>query len=329
MNQNTPDTTPPTKGGWRTATVILGAALLILIGGFGTMLALGWRLQRQQEPAANQPAAAGSSSASAEKWSPPLGPGESAASRVKRLAHDVSSLSLASTNRPDPSKVLTEAQDLAAKGQYEEALQRHIWYHNHALEYSPSQLGVRLSFALSSWIDLGRKYPKARQALIEIRDRGHREVAEGRGDFALFQEVTSINGYTKTEDDTVALFKTVLAQDPKLAQQCYPLVEDLLLQKGDYELCLGLIADPRARFNAIFQERDRTAKLPSSNPQVAAMQQKHFDERFVRQTRALIEILVANGRKPEAEKIQAQALTVMDDPALASAVQDLEKKLGK
>ena len=293
------------------------------------MFARGWKLQRQQGPAGNQRGALGGSSASVEKWSPPLGPGESSASRVKRLAHDVASLSLASTNRPDPSKVLAEAQDLAAKGQYEEALQRHIWYHNHALEYGPSQAGVRLSFALAYWVDLGRKYPKATQALIEIRDRDRRELVEGKGDFALFQEVTAINGQTKSEDDTVALFKTVLEQDPKLAQQCYPLVEDLLVQNGAYEICLGLIPDPMARFNAIVQERDRIVKLTNPNAQFAAMQHKYFDERFVRQTKALIEILVASGRKPEAEKIQAQSLTVMDDPALASAVQDIEKKLGK
>ncbi|HSU53314.1 MAG TPA: hypothetical protein VLT36_04575 [Candidatus Dormibacteraeota bacterium] len=53
------------------------------------------------------------------------------------------------------------------------------------------------------------------------------------------------------------------------------------------------------------------------------------DGRFVKQTCALIEILVATGHKPEAEKIRDQALTVMDDPLLTSAVQDAEKKLAK
>jgi hypothetical protein len=53
------------------------------------------------------------------------------------------------------------------------------------------------------------------------------------------------------------------------------------------------------------------------------------DGRFVKQTSALIEILVATGHKPEAEKIRDQALLIMDNPVLTSAVQDAEKKLAK
>jgi hypothetical protein len=43
----------------------------------------------------------------------------------------------------------------------------------------------------------------------------------------------------------------------------------------------------------------------------------------------LIEILVATGHKEEAQRIGAQAQTVMDDPRLASAVRDAEKKVRK
>jgi hypothetical protein len=304
------------------ATLILAATLVILVGAFGIMFVSGWRFQPLQPRA-------GRASASVEKWSPPLGPGESASSRIKRLAHDVSSLSIAPTNRPDPSKVLDEARALAEKGQYEESLQRHIWYHNHALEYGPSQAGVRISFALSDWIELGRKYPKARRALMEIRDRDNREFAEGRGNFGLFQEVSAINGYLQTEDDTVALFKGLLKQDPELARRCYPVVEDLLVQKGEYDLCLSLIPDAAEKFDSIRREWERGTKLPRVNSPMAPNLQEFADRRFVAQTRALIEILVATGHQPEAEQIRLQAVALRDDPRLASAVADAEKKVPK
>jgi len=305
--------------------LVLGSALVILVGVFAAMFASGWRFQRLEQPLAG----AGKSTASAENWSPPLGPGENASSRVRRLAHDLSSLSIASTNRPDPGKVLDEARALAGKGQYEEALQRHIWYHNHALEYDPGQSGVRISFALSYWIELGRKYPKARQALIEIRDRDHRLFADGRGDFALFQEVSAINSNLQTEDDTVALFKSIFKQDPNLARDCYGLAEEVLVRKGEYDLCLGVIPDSEARFNSIRQDRERTARLPRSNPQMGATLQTYSDSHFIQQTRALIEIMVATGRKPEAEKIRSEALAIMEDRRLDSAVADAEKKMTK
>lgn len=65
---------------------------------------------------------------------------------------------------------LDQARQLASEGKFEESLQKHIWIHDHALEVNPAYYGVRLSFALSEWIELGNKYPKALVVLKGIRD---------------------------------------------------------------------------------------------------------------------------------------------------------------
>jgi hypothetical protein len=62
---------------------------------------------------------------------------------------------------------------------------------------------------------------------------------------------------------------------------------------------------------------------------MSAQFQKFSDDRFVAQTRALVEILVATGHKPEAEKICAEAVAILDDRRLGTAVLDAEKKLAK
>jgi hypothetical protein len=246
-----------------------------------------------------------SDTASAETWSPSLAPGE----------------------RPDPNRIHAEAKTLAAQGQYEEALQRHLWYHNHALEFGVGQGGVRLSFALSAWIELGRKYPKARQALVEIRDRKTRELTEGRGSFDLFQDVASINGYLQDEDATFALFKTVLEKDLGLAKQCFILAEDLLVKKGEYALCLSFIPDPGVKFGGIFRSWKSDQDIARINPKLNHPDfHKGAEDRFVTKTCQLIEILVGTGRKVEAEKIREQALTFLDDPRLKSAISDAEQK---
>ena len=94
---------------------------------------------------------------------------------------------------PDLQAILNEAKQLRDKGRYEEALQRHLWFHNHALEIDPNHSAVRLSFALSEWERLGRRYPKAKEALIEIRDHNTMEISEGRGFFEMFHETAAIN----------------------------------------------------------------------------------------------------------------------------------------
>ena len=182
--------------------------------------------------------------ASAETWSPAVAPG----------------------NTPDLQKILDEAKDFMSRGAYEEALQRHIWYHNHALEIDPAQTGVRLSFALSGWMELGRRYPKAKQALIEIRDNKTREIAQGRGYSEMVQEVQAINHELQDDDATYALFKTIREKDPKLAGQCYFYLESLLVSKGEYQWCFSHMGDPQGRFNLIRQgfdmERDTKSAWP-------------------------------------------------------------------
>src|SRR5690349_21544262 len=82
---------------------------------------------------------------------------------------------------PDPQQILNEARDDARAKHYEEALEKYVWFHEHALEYRPSMSGVRLSFALSDWVKLGESYPPALVKLREIRDAVKKRVTPEEG----------------------------------------------------------------------------------------------------------------------------------------------------
>lgn len=254
--------------------------------------------------------------ASAETWSPTLAPGE----------------------KPDVSKIWNDAKDLMEQGKYEEALQRLIWYFNHALEYDQGQTGVRLSFALSQWVELGRRYPKAKQALLEIRDRDAQLLASGQGYAKMFMDVNSINNYLGQEDATLALFKQMYENDPKLAGECFYYAEDLLLKKGEYALLLKCVGEPQAHFESArrgfevqIESQQRMAEMRKRHPMPAGAPaptdfSKFATNNFVGQVCKLVEILVATGHQADAEKIQNQAIAVLDDARLKSAVSHAEKK---
>jgi hypothetical protein len=256
-----------------------------------------------------------------ESWSPTLWPGE----------------------KPDPQKVLDEARKLTSTDHYEEALQRYLWYYNHAREFdtyaSPTS-------ELYEWVELGRRYPKAKQALIEIRDHATREFQEGRGYSDLFQVISEINGHLQNKDATLALFKTIQQQDKQLAGQCYYYAEDLLMQHGEYELCLTCIGDPQAHFEScrrsLEMQRESQQRMeeirkqyPVPVPRLPGDAFKPPDmgrlatNYFVGQVCKLIEILVATDHKADAEKIHDQAVAVLDDPRLKSAISGAELKIQK
>ncbi len=272
--------------------------------------------------------------ASAETWSPNLAPGE----------------------KPDLQKILGDADKLMKQGQFEEALQRQIWYHNRALEYDQGQTGVRLSFALSQWIELWQALSQAKSALVEIRDRDTRALMEGRGSVDLFADVSSINRELQEDDATYTLFMAIHDKDPKLAGQCYFWAENLLVAKGEYQLCYDLMGDPQFRFENIcriyemevanqkrmaesqqpakptmvgINQRNGLTNLPPFSPPDNSAMFKRLDQnRFVDSVRQLIEILVATGHQPEASQFQSEALNTLNDPRLQTAVSDAIQKTG-
>jgi hypothetical protein len=223
---------------------------------------------------------------------------------------------------PDPQAVLNEARSLAMHWKFEDALQKHIWFHENALKHHPSLTGVRLSFALGYWIELGEKYPKAREALVSVRDKDAKELMEGRGSFDLFHDVSAINDYLKEELTTITLFKFLHAKFPNLADQCYPVAEEHLAAMHEYELCSSYIHDSLKEFDEIREMRELNLKFAKHGPpQLRDFAVKSFVERTCR----LIEILVRADRKDEAEKIRERALAVHNDPAIRAAGEKAEQ----
>jgi tetratricopeptide (TPR) repeat protein len=222
--------------------------------------------------------------------------------------------------KPDPEKVRQEAAALVLRGKYNEALQRYLWYHAHALEIDPGLFGTRL-LSLSDWMELGRRYPKAKEALTKIRNRDVREFAEGRGFLNLFMEVTSINRELQDEESTHALFKVVERSDAYLAKQCYPFAESALAHRCEYAVCLSYIGDPEAQFYSIRQafemDRESTNRTPSLT-YAPEMTRKPANEKFVARIEQLMKILEGTGHHAEAEKIRTEALATLDDMRLRS-----------
>jgi hypothetical protein len=233
---------------------------------------------------------------------------------------------LGAADEPDPRKVLGEARTLARQGKYEEALQKHLWFHENALKHDQSQGGVRLSFALADWIELGKKYPKAREALVAIRDKDTKAISEGNGSFDLFHDVQSINQYLEEAPKTVELFKTLHDKQPALAKRCYHVAEEDLTARGEYPLCSSYIPDPLQKLDSIKEMRELNLELAKEgNPQLKA----YAEESFVEKTCRLINILVGAGRKQDAEKVRERALAVRDDPAIRQAVEDAVERQKK
>jgi len=145
----------------------------------------------------------------------------------------------------DPREVLRQARQLFESEQYAAALEKYVWFHDHALDADRSLAGVRLSYAILEWIDLGEVYAPAQRELESVRDAKAESLLQGAHDASLFHDVASINRGLGQVERTSDLFKIIAGVDRGVAQECFQIALESLVHAKEFGLARSFIPDPR------------------------------------------------------------------------------------
>ncbi|MDO3384058.1 hypothetical protein [Gilvimarinus algae] len=146
---------------------------------------------------------------------------------------------------------------LAEDGEYQEALAAHQDFFEQSRS-SPDMGAVRLSYALSHWADLGRVYPPAQQALVELAETLKEDLLTGDAEFVTMMEYSSVNRVLDARTATAELFKQLSQRYPEQAKSYYFAVRDDLIAAGEYELIGKYLGDPILAFEDIRHSREQT-----------------------------------------------------------------------
>ena len=218
---------------------------------------------------------------------------------------------------PDPMKILQEVTADTQAKRYEESLAKLEWFYEHALEYQPSLAGVRLSFAIANWGQLGQAYPPALVKLREIRDAAKERVTPEEGRkiaFEDFQELASINRELGDEEQTVDAFRAIDATDADAAKRVFAVAEPALIRARDYELC-GKYIDADESLEQILRSYNMADKL-AKNPKIGESYLKYANKKFLNDSATLVALLVINDRTAEAEQVADELKKVEGDGKL-------------
>jgi hypothetical protein len=226
--------------------------------------------------------------------------------------------------KPEPSTILDEAQRDTRAGRYDDALAKHVWYHENALKHEPAQSGVRRSYALADWLELGKKHPPALAKLEAYRQEGRKRVLaskEKKEVFEPFADFAAISRYLEKDQEIVELFEDLDEKHPELAPRAYIVADDALIAAGKFELCGKYLNGDKLIAGRIYLlEHDRER---GKNPRYAR-QLAHSEETFRREAATTVAILVKCNREEEAERVAEMARTAWDDAELREV---LEKAL--
>lgn len=215
-------------------------------------------------------------------------------------------------NHTDPAQVREEIRLLEKEGDYEGALQRHIWFHNHALEFQESYRGVRLSFALAEWVRLGEKFPKALSELRLIRDEKTKRLEEGAQSTELFVDVVSINRALREESLSLGLFSVLEDRAPSFAAEVFRNIEELVLAYKRYDIYGKYATDPAIKLDQVIEIRRSMLDRPNKREGFVEL----ADAMFVEEVLQLIQGQLAIGNRTAAVELQKRALAIVAAPHL-------------
>ncbi len=228
-----------------------------------------------------------------------------------------STISMAGVSNND----LDAIRELTKAGQFQQALEKHIWFHEES-KSSPGMGGVRLSYAISAWVELGEQYPPALEALIEIRDKDKAALLSGKGSFQSFHDLSAINQGLSEEADTLQLFLILEKEYPEQAEAYYIVAEDLLIKHKKYDMCAKYIGDPIIKFEGLRHNRELQLSFAKTNPK---MNKPHFleyaNESYIDGVIKLIEVLVAIEKRDEAKEVQKRAMSYFSNDTIKYAIQ--------
>src|SRR5271157_4655230 len=143
-----------------------------------------------------------------------------------------------------PKQVLCEARSLVKSGAYAEAFEKYRWFYENALIYERALCGVRNSYVLLEWVDLGKVYPPARQELETVRDEKVTSLRDGSINVELFLDLSAINFVICQVELTSTIFAEIAERDREFAQKCFHAALPALVQTLDFSLARRFIKSP-------------------------------------------------------------------------------------
>jgi hypothetical protein len=214
----------------------------------------------------------------------------------------------------DVERALRDARRFRDEGKFAHALERHVWYHENALKYLPEHFGVRLSFALSDWAELGDVYPAAIDALRIARDNSMVAYRKKPSDPAKFAEAMSMNFAL----DDLQSAKAMFYQGRKLGiTQSLRLNLARIMAAGEIEWARDVVDDPCDALDELNRYRKLSAEA-TDRPELGAIADKIFAGQVVN----ILNAIAATDGMPAAVEVQKKALQMLESRLIRTALRN-------
>jgi hypothetical protein len=219
----------------------------------------------------------------------------------------------------DPGEILNRGRAAALEGRHEEGLRDFIWFHENALEHDRAYYGVRLSFALGYWKELGDVYPPALEALETVKRRCEAALLCGAGKRDLFHDLESINRELGRVGDTYELFRILNSQHPDIAKRCADLAIGAMVEACDFKLASEHLPHPEDYLLWLSDRLNDDLGRTGVPPATARRRREAYVHNYCHDVRIVVQILKGLGNS-EAAKAALEWAIALVHPRQARAM---------
>lgn len=205
---------------------------------------------------------------------------------------------------PEPREVLREARSAASEGDFETALSKYEFFFDHALDDDPAALyGVRLSYCLDEWAQIGEKFDPARAALVNRKKESLRLFGESK-ELERFHDFVAICGYLKCTDEAIAEFARLSDADFQLADRVYRFIRKELVRASEWELCGRHVKEGMSAYEFALTAFDQTWAIGKTDTTIGGSEYESWVRRmYVEEVANLLSVLKNCERNDECDAI--------------------------
>jgi len=209
-----------------------------------------------------------------------------------------------------PRAVLDAARAAAREGRYPEALEGYEWFFDHALDGDPaSYYGVRLSYCLSEWSQLGSTYPPAQQRLEWRRDEALQLLTSTREPARFHDFIALCSVLDEKSALPLKTFADLHVRDPALASSIVTFIWHDLVDAQMWDVAAAYLTDHEADYQLALQKFEQAMRICDENPNFGG---EEFAEQIrgwcIADLRDLWLVLMYSNRSSDAENVKRLAL---------------------
>ena len=131
--------------------------------------------------------------------------------------------------------------------------------------------------------------------MVDMRDRKTRQVREGHGNAALFQDVAELNRTLGQNAETVRLFREIGKTDAALATQCWWFARDVVFAEKQYDLAKKYLPAPLKEYDLAKAQYDEQLPGTIFRRIGGAHFRQWLDNNFVKDCLQVIELATFSG----------------------------------